>query len=416
MHANFLRAQKLPDHLRVMSRSTAYSSTILFVANFPANTGYAWDFIEGLYAGVGTRLAPKGVRTFVAYPDIPSPPRTLRGTPAEPVVLDARLETVASLRQTLDFVRRERVQLVYLTDRPACSSFYPVLRAAGVRAIIVHDHTSGARTVPRGAKRLAKWALARVPGLTADRVIAVSDFVARRQREVAMIPAGRVTRVWNSVAVPPVTDDGKRVARHALKLDENAPIIACTCRATQEKGVDHLLRAFDRLQPGPILLYAGDGPAFASLQALRDSLPSRDRIHLLGYRTDREALLEAADVCVVPSVWEEAFGLAALEAMARGKPVVATQVGGIPEIIQPGVTGLLVPPGNDATLAQAIASLLANPTTAAEMGRNARRDVNERFNPEKLLSCLSDLVEVYLPGTGRAAEKLVPSNLTVGVP
>src|SRR6266702_4471959 len=377
MHANFLRAQKLRDHLRVMSRSTAYSSTILFVANFPANTGYAWDFIEGLYAGVGTRLAPKGVRTFVAYPDIPSPPRTLRGTPAEPIVLDARLETVASLRQTLDFVRRERVQLVYLTDRPACSSFYPVLRAAGVRAIIVHDHTSGARTVPRGAKRLAKWALARVPGLT---------------------------------------DDGKRVARHALKLDENAPIIACTCRATQEKGVDHLLRAFDRLQPGPILLYAGDGPAFASLQALRDSLPSRDRIHLLGYRTDREALLEAADVCVVPSVWEEAFGLAALEAMARGKPVVATQVGGIPEIIQPGVTGLLVPPGNDATLAQAIASLLANPTTAAEMGRNARRDVNERFNPEKLLTRLSDLVEVYLPGTGRAAEKRVPSNLSVGVP
>jgi len=137
---------------------------------------------------------------------------------------------------------------------------------------------------------------------------------------------------------------------------------------------------------------------------------------LLGYRTDREALLEAADVCVVPSVWEEAFGLAALEAMARGKPVVATQVGGIPEIIQPGVTGLLVPPGNDATLAQAIASLLANPTTAAEMGRNARRDVNERFNPETLLTRLSDLVEVYLPGTGRAAEKLVPSNLTVGVP
>ncbi|TMC72679.1 MAG: glycosyltransferase, partial [Chloroflexi bacterium] len=110
------------------------------------------------------------------------------------------------------------------------------------------------------------------------------------------------------------------------------------------------------------------------------------------------------------------FGLAALEAMARGKPVVATQVGGIPEIIQPGVTGLLVPPGNDATLAQAIASLLASPTTAAEMGRNARRDVNERFNPEKLLIRLSDLVEVYLPGTGRAAEKLVPSNLTVGVP
>jgi glycosyltransferase involved in cell wall biosynthesis len=393
MRAKFLRARKLPPLHRAMSH-------VLCVANFPANTGYAWDFIEGLYGGVAARLAPHDVRTFVAYPEIPSPPQTLRGTPAEPIVLDARLETIASLRQTVAFVRRERVRLIYLTDRPATSWFYPLLRAAGIRAIIVHDHTSGARTVPHGIKRLAKWALARVPGLTASRVIAVSDFVARRQQDVAMVPARRVTRVWNSVAVPPRTDDGKRAARHALNLDENAPIIACTCRATQEKGVDRLLRAFDRLQPGPILVYAGDGPAFASLQALRDSLPSRDRIRLLGYRADREVLLEAADICVVPSVWEEAFGLAALEAMAMGKPVVATAVGGIPEIIRPGVTGLLVRPRDEAQLAAAMASLLADPGAAARMGQEARRDVEARFTPESQLSRLTELIMARLPLTG----------------
>jgi glycosyltransferase involved in cell wall biosynthesis len=389
-----------------MSRSPASSSTFLCVANFPANTGYAWDFIEGLYGGVATRLASQNVRTFVAYPDIPSPPQTLRGTAAQPIVLDARLETFASLRQTLAFIRRERVSLVYLTDRPVCSWLYPVLRLAGVRAIIVHDHTSGARTVPRGIKRLLKWALARVPGLSADRVIAVSDFVARRQREVAMIPARRVTRVWNSVAVPPRTEEGKQAARHALQLDEYAPIIACTCRATQEKGVDHLLRAFDRLQPGsngdrpaPILVYAGDGPAFGSLQTLRDSLRSRDRIHLLGYRADRDMLLEAADICVVPSVWEEAFGLAALEGMARGKPVVATEVGGIPEIIRPAVTGLLVRPGDEAQLADALASLLLDASAAARMGEEARRDVAARFTPESQLSRLTELIVASLPLT-----------------
>jgi glycosyltransferase involved in cell wall biosynthesis len=400
IRANFLWARKLRDYLRAMSPSAAYSTTILFVANFPANTGYAWDFIEGLYGGVATRLAPQNVRSFVAYPSIPSPPQTLRGTPAEPIVLDARLETLASLRQTLTFIRRERVRLVYLTDRPVCSWFYPVLRLAGVRAIIVHDHTSGARTVPRGIKRLAKWILARVPGLTADRVIAVSDFVARRQREVALVPAGRVTRVWNSVAVPPRTADGKRAARHALQFDENAPIIACTCRATHEKGVDHLLRAFDRLPPGPILVYAGNGPAFASLQALRESLPSRDRIRLLGYRADRDVLLEAADICVVPSVWEEAFGLAALEAMARGKPVVATAVGGIPEIIRPGVTGLLVRPADEPQLTDALASLLLDATAAVRMGQEARRDVEARFTPESQLSRLTELITTSLPLTG----------------
>jgi glycosyltransferase involved in cell wall biosynthesis len=384
---------------------------ILFVANFPANTGYAWDFIEGLYAGVATRLAPYGVRAFVAYPKIARPPQPLRGTAAQPILLDARLESVASLRQTVAFVRRERVNVLYLTDRPARSFYYPVLRAAGVRAIVVHDHTSGAGTIPRGIKRLTKWTLARVPGLVADQVIGVSDFVARRQREVGMIPAQRVTRVWNSVAVPTPpasrSDDVTRAARRALDLDANAPIVACTCRATPEKGVDHLLRAFDRLpshsdRPAPILVYAGDGPAFAGLRALRDSLPplSRDRIRLLGYRADREVLLDAADVCVVPSVWEEAFGLAALEAMARGKPVVATAVGGIPEIVRHGVTGLLVPPADERRLADAIAALLVDGAAAARMGSNARDDVAERFTPATQLTRLTELVAENLPLVG----------------
>ena len=373
------------------------AATILFVANFPANTGYAWDFIEGLFAGVATRLAPSGARTLVAYPEIASPPRPLQGTPAQAIELDARLESLTSLRRTIAFVRRERVNVLYLTDRPARSAFYPVLRQAGVRAIFVHDHTSGAGTVPRGVKRLAKWTLARFPGFTADRVIGVSDFVARRQRDVGMIPARRVTRVWNSVALPAPRKDGTLALRSALGLEQHAPIIACTCRATPEKGVHHLLRAFDRLAlsangPAPILVYAGDGPAFASLQALRDSLPSRARIRLLGYRTDREVLLDAADVCVVPSVWEEAFGLAALEAMARGKPVVATAVGGIPEIIRHNVTGVLVPPGDERQLAESIAALLVDGATAARIGENARREVARRFTPETQLARLTELI------------------------
>jgi len=371
-------------------------ATVLFVANFPANTGYAWDFIEGLFAGIATRLAPSGVRSLVAYPAMAEPPRALRGIPATPVALDARLETVASLRDTIAFARRERVDLLYLIDRPARSPFYPALRAAGVRAILVHDHTSGAGTVPRGLKRLAKWTLARVPGFTADRVIAVSDFVARRQRAVGMIPAGRITRVWNSVTVPPHADR-TRNARRALGLEEGVPVIACTCRATPEKGVDHLFRAFDRM-PGPdaLLLYAGDGPAFASLQALRDSLPSRDRIRLYGYRPDRELLLEAADICVVPSVWDEAFGLAALEAMARGKPVVATAVGGIPEVIQAGATGLLVPPADEARLAAAMASLLTDRAAATRIGFYARDAVATRFTAEIQLARLTELVTEHL--------------------
>ena len=234
----------------------------------------------------------------------------------------------------------------------------------------------------------------------------MSDFVARRQHEVGMIPARRVTRVWNSVALPPEREDRSLAARRALGLDQDAPIIACTCRATPEKGVHHLLRAFDHLAPSangagqaPILVYAGNGPAFAGLQALRDSLPSRERIRLLGYRADRNVLLDAADVCVVPSVWQEAFGLAALEAMARGKPVVASAVGGIPEIIRHNVTGLLVAPGSERQLTQSIASLLIDRATAVRIGQNGRREVAERFTPESQLTRLTELITEALPVT-----------------
>ena len=370
--------------------------TILCVANFPANTGYAWDFIEGLFAGVATHLAPAGVRTLVAYPEIAAAPRTLQGSPAHPIALDARLETVDSLRRTIACIRRERIDVLYLIDRPARSWFYLALRAAGVRAIIVHDHTSGAGTVPRGIKRIMKWIVARLPGFTADRVITVSDFVARRQLEVGMIPARRVTRLWNSVSIPHSTVS-MTAARQALGLADTSRVIACTCRATPEKGVDYLLRAFDRLPRDTVLMYAGDGPAFAQLQRLRESLPSRDRIHLLGYRADRMVLLDAADVCVVPSVWDEAFGLAALEAMVRSKPVVATTVGGIPEIIRHGETGLLVPPADVEQLSGALASLLADQAAARRIGAAARDDVERRFTFETQVSKLSDLIADCLP-------------------
>jgi len=103
------------------------------------------------------------------------------------------------------FVRREQVRWVYLSDRPAWHPAYSLLRLAGVRTIVVHDHTSGDRTVPSGPKGWLKRFRHRLPGSLADVVIAVSDFVADRKRDVDQVPADRVFRVWNSVVIPPTT-------------------------------------------------------------------------------------------------------------------------------------------------------------------------------------------------------------------
>jgi glycosyltransferase involved in cell wall biosynthesis len=374
--------------------------TLLCVANFKANTGYAWDFIESLYARIADHIAGHGIQTVVAYPNIPEPPRTLQGSAARAVSLGTALDSPQWLDCIADVIRQEKVQVVYLTDHPYRNWKYRQLRQAGAQYILVHDHTSGERTRPWFLKRWAKQMLVQVPGITADRMVTVSEYVARRQREISMVPAERVRRVWNGMRVVPADAASRQQAREVLGLASEDVAVFCACRATPEKGVAHLLRAFDRMlsqssrqNGGPILFYAGAGPQLAELEALHASLASKSRIKLLGYRTDVPLLLAGADIVAVPSVWQDAFPTSVLESLARGMPVVATAVGGIPEMIQNGVTGLLVPPADEAALARALGELLADPARAAKLGAAAQKDVEQRFRPEEQVRVLTALVE-----------------------
>jgi len=385
------------------------SAALLCVANFRANTGYAWDFIERLYAGIADHLALHGIRTLVAYPEITTPPRTLLGSAAHAVALDGSLDTLESIRAMEQMIRRESVQVVYFTDRPAWCSRYLGLRRAGVRRIIVHDHSSGERTRPRGLKWAAKYMLARIPGISADVVVAVSNYVARRQVEIGLIPLERVVTVWNGLAVVEKHRNTDCQARKIFSLTSQRPLIVCAARATPEKGVAHLLQAFDRVVKAepcrtqrPILIYIGDGPQLMELQSLRDDLSAKDDIIVAGYRPDASEIVKGADICVVPSVWQDAFPLAVLEAMAGGKPIIATRVGGIPELIEHGVSGLLVPPADEVALAQAIQSLLADPSRAARLGEAAIQRVAERFTLERQLNHLIALVEEGFDGPCKA--------------
>jgi glycosyltransferase involved in cell wall biosynthesis len=387
--------------------------TLLCVSNMMSTRGYAWYFIGRLYAQVADRLAPHGIRTLVAYPSIPAPPPALEGSAAQAILLDASLASLQSLRAVRRVIKSENVRVIYFTDRPLRSWKYPPLRMAGARRIVVHDHTSGARTRPRGLKRLAKYLLAHTPGMLADVVIAVSDYVARRDIEVGMLPPERVVRVWNGLPLPPAGNHHDKAPFVSLGIAPERPHIVCACRATPEKGVAHLLRAFEQLvaqlPPGsakPALIYYGDGPQWDELRALRETLAAKDSIFLCGQIPDVGPALAAADICVVPSIWQDAFPLAVLEAMGRGKPVVASRVGGIPEMIEDGVSGLLVPPGDEGALATAIGALLTDPARAARLAEAARRRVAEQFTPETQISNLVRLVGAGF-GIGVEAEKKV---------
>lgn len=346
------------------------------------------------------RLEPHGVRSWVSYPLINGPPRTLEGSPAKAVEMSSNLSDIRAIRKLVSFVRTHNVQAMYMADRPAWHPTYVLLRMAGVRWIVVHDHTSGHRRrlrgIPGGIKRLSRS----VPGTLADHVIAVSDYVARRKLEVDLVPPERVTRIWNAVEVPadPSAEVPEFLARHRLPADR--PLVMCTARTTKEKGIDHLLRAFDRMMgrltgdhPRPLLVYMGIGHHMGALEAIRASLEHRDDIRMLGYVPGASRFFGAATVCVVPSVWQEAFGLSALEPMSHGVPVIASAVGGLPEVVVDGETGLLVPPGDEEALADALLALLTDPGRRAEMGRRGRMRAREDFDLEDEIDAVSKIVQ-----------------------
>jgi glycosyltransferase involved in cell wall biosynthesis len=163
------------------------------------------------------------------------------------------------------------------------------------------------------------------------------------------------------------------------------PRLLCVGRLIPVKGHLVLLRALAQARsraPGLVLDIAGQGPLEPALKAYAAELGLSDAVRFLGFVSPIQSAIEAASAVVVPSLGE-GFGMVALEAMERGRPVVASDVGGLPEIVADGETGFVVPAGDAAALADALVTLVSSPARAAEMGQAGRRRALESFTPER---------------------------------
>ena len=211
-----------------------------------------------------------------------------------------------------------------------------------------------------------------------------------------MIPSGVDTERFAPTAVD------RAAAKRALGLPEGAPAIGTVGRLEARKGTRTLIEALARLD-GAIgdahLVVAGDGPLREELAGLAARLGVADRVRLLGNRDDVRDVLAALDVFALPSL-TEGMSNALLEAMAMALPLVATAVGGNPEVVTDAEHGLLVPPGDPEPLARAIGRLLANREDGARMGAAARRRVEERYGARAMVR---ELEGVYAAVAARAA-------------
>jgi L-malate glycosyltransferase len=222
------------------------------------------------------------------------------------------------------------------------------------------------------------------------RVIAVSAHTRDHMVSVEGAPAGKIDVVLNGIDFDRVRLSAPE-APARLRAEFGAaerPLLLIVARLHPEKGYEHLFAALPEIaaQTGrpPLLLVAGTGVLEDSYRRLARDLGVEDRVRFLGFRRDVPDLMAAADLLVLPSV-AEAFGLVLAEALFLGVPIVATRVGGIPEIVDDGQDGVLVPPADSAALAEAIAALLRDPARRGRLAAAGRVKVLERFGFERMV-------------------------------
>jgi glycogen(starch) synthase len=173
-------------------------------------------------------------------------------------------------------------------------------------------------------------------------------------------------------------------------LPLNPPRVLCLGRVVEHKGFDLVVDAM-RDVPGAELTIAGDGPARAALEEQAAALGGRARFTGWVDPADVAALIDEHTVLCVPSRWHESFGLVPLQGALGARPVIASAVGGLPEAVLDGVTGVVVPPEDPAALAAALRSLLADPATAARLGAAGRERALTEFSLEAHVDAYDNL-------------------------
>jgi glycosyltransferase involved in cell wall biosynthesis len=276
------------------------------------------------------------------------------------------------------WLRRNAVDLVHTHNRMALTYGAPAARLAGLPAV----HTKHGKN-PRAGLRLRA---ARVAARYLDAFVAVSPELGELARRRNEVEASRVLVIPNGIELGRFRPDpaARERVRAELSIAPDAWVVGTVGRIAVEKNQALLLRAMaPLLGSGSHLVVVGDGPLLPSLSELARTLAVPGAVHLVGARRDVPEVLNALDVFALTSD-TEGLPLVILEAMATGLPVVSTDVGGIPDVVDDGETGFLVHPGDERALRERLSALQADSGRTRALGENARSRAVSRFSAERM--------------------------------
>ena len=336
------------------------------------------------------QLGRHGWKSVLCFEDIPPAPVRQYLEPG-----NIMLEVVRNLCQPawepvkdlVRLLRHHRPSILHL-HYAGFLSLYPWLgRLHGVEKVFFTDHTS--RPEGHVIARAPAWkrAVTRLINQPLTLVISISDYNRRCVVDAGLLPEARVVRIYNAVDFTRRAESLERSAefRRRLGVVDGQVIVLQVSWIIPEKGIEDLLNAarivLER-EPNVHFVLAGEGRAREEYTRRAQALGIANHVSWTGLVTDpfAEGLYAAADVVCQMSRWEEGFGWVIAEAMACGKPVVATRVGGIPEIVREAITGFLVNRGDSSNMADTLVKLIRDPQLRAQLGAAGRGVAEVEFD------------------------------------
>jgi glycosyltransferase involved in cell wall biosynthesis len=291
------------------------------------------------------------------------------------------LSGVGALRRIARACREERVDLIN-----AHSIRMTLLAGLGIRSGLIRAPL--VTTIHNVSERRNDWLAYPILRLLPDRLSFVSRYEQSRLEARWGRSLGRVVHTGIDVHDPDAIEPLDLPARHGVP--EGARVIGCIGRLSSEKAIEDAIAALANLPPDAVLCIVGSGPEEGALRAAASERGLADRVCFAGYSDEVLGYLRSFDLLVLPSR-RESLPVVLREAGMMRLPVVAANVGGVPEIVVPGETGLLYPPGDVDALTAGIRSLLDAPERAVQMGERARARVLERFSLDRWLDATEAL-------------------------
>jgi glycosyltransferase involved in cell wall biosynthesis len=311
--------------------------------------------------------------------------------------------------QLADLMKREKVDIVH--SQGARADFFARIAARLARVPIVVSTIAmpaeGFDVNP--IRKLIYMVFNRFSERFVDRFMVVSDALEKTMIEKHKIEPQRVVKIYNGIE----TDEyrisneevmcGKSRLMEEMGLENEVPVIGAIGRLVWQKGFEYFIEAIPNVLkeiPEAMFLIVGEGELKEKLKVKSEKLKVKDSLIFTGFRNDIKEILQSIDVLVMPSLLE-GLPMILLEAMAMGKPIIATDIEGIKEVLENVKTGLLVPPKDPKALTDAIVDLLIHRDKAYQMGNKARTVVNEQFSVDTMVEKVEEVYQELLQLSGK---------------